>query len=112
MEAGPWRFALCRPQEQQVLLLGRQLVKGPSQVDLVAGRCQVHQLVQVLRGGPGSESAIEQRLGPVSDHLGWIEVINATETVTFRAGAVGAVEREGARLELGHIQPAVRARHR
>ena len=66
---------------------------------------------EVLRGRTRPEGAIQQRLGPVGDDLGRVEVVDAAQAVAFRTCAVGAVEGEAARLELGNVEPAIGARH-
>jgi len=49
MEPGAWRFALGRAVDQDVLLLGGQLLKRRLEIDLVPFGRQVNQLQQVLR---------------------------------------------------------------
>ncbi len=44
VEAGARRFALGRPVDQDVLLFGRQILKGLLEVDLVAFRSQMDEL--------------------------------------------------------------------
>ena len=78
---------------------------------LVALGGQVDQAEQVLRGGAGAESAVEQGLGPVGDDLGGVEIVERAEAVALRAGAEGGVEAEAAGLELGHVEAAVGAGH-
>ena len=92
VEAGARRFALGRPVDQDVLLLGRQVFEGRLEVDLVAFGGKVDELEQVLRGGAGAEAAVEQRLRPVGDDLGGVEVVERAEAVALRAGAEGGVE--------------------
>src|SRR5439155_25786541 len=55
------------------------------------------------------QSAFEQRLGPIIDHLRWIEIVLAAEPVTLGASAVGAVKRKGSRFQLRHVDSATRA---
>ncbi len=85
--------------------------KGTLEVDLVAVGSEVDELEQILRGGAGTEAAIEQRLGPVGDDLGGVEIVERAEAVALGAGAKGGVEGEAARLELGHVEAAVGAGH-
>ena len=111
MEAGARRFVLGRAVDQQMLLLDGQILEGRLQIDLVAVGGQIDQLEQILRGRAGAQ-AIEQRLRPVGDDLGGIEIVERTEAVALRAGAEVGVEAEAARLELGHVQAAIGAGHR
>ena len=62
VKAGARRFALGRAVDEDVLLLGRQVFKGLLRSMLVALGGKVDELEQILRGGAGAESAIEQRL--------------------------------------------------
>ena len=111
VEAGARRFALGRAVDQDVLLLGGQIFKGKLEVDLVALGGEVDQLEQILRGGAGAEAAVEQRLGPVGDDLGGVEIVERTEAVALRAGAEGGVEAEAAGLEFGDVEAAIGAGH-
>ena len=65
---------------------------------------------QILRCRARSQTAFEQRLGPVHDYLRGIEIITASQAMALGASAVGTIEREGTRLELGHIDAAIRTR--
>src|SRR6185437_3696007 len=67
---------------------------------------------QILRGRARAHGSIQQRLRPVRDRLGRIEVIDRTEAVALRTRAVGGVEAEAAGLQLGYVDAAVRAGHR
>ncbi len=111
VEAGAGRFALGRAVDQDVLLLGRQVLEGLLEVDVVAFGGKVDEAEQVLRGGAGAEAAVEQGLGPVGDDLGGVEIVERAEAVALRAGAEGGVEAEAARLEFGHVEAAVGAGH-
>ncbi len=111
MEAGARRFAFGRAVDQNVLLLRRQIFKGSLKVDLVAVGGELDELNEVLRRGAGAEAAIEQRLGPVGDDFGGVEVVERAEAVAVGAGAKGGVEGEAARLEFGHVEAAVGAGH-
>ncbi len=106
------RFALGRTIDKDVLLLGRQVLEGDRQIDLVAIGCELDEFEEILRGRARAQSAVEQRLVPVCDDFGWVEIVERAQTVTFRAGAKGGVEAEAARLQLGHVEAAVRAGHR
>ena len=77
----------------------RQLFEGLGQVDAgLSGEC-----LQLLLHLPGArawaQAAIEERLGGIHDHLGGVEGPFAAEAMTFLAGSVGTVERDG--LEAG-----------
>ena len=111
MEAGARRFALGRSINQNVLLFGRKIFKGKLEVDLVAVRGQLDQFEEVLRGRPRPQSAIQQRLVPVGDDFGGVEVVQGAQAVALRAGAEGGVEAEAARLQPGHVEAAVGAGH-
>jgi hypothetical protein len=111
VEAGARAFALGRPVDEDVLVLGGQVFKGELEVDLVALGGEMDELEEVLRGRAGAEAAIEQGLGPVGDDLGGVEVVERAEAVALGACAEGGVEGEAARLELGHVEAAVGAGH-
>ena len=57
----------------------------------------------------GPKAAFEERLGPIHDHLGRIEIVFRAEPVAFRACAVGRIEAERARLELRNGNAAIGA---
>ncbi len=78
---------------------------------LVAVGGQLDELEQVLRGGAGTQAAIEQGLGPVGDDLGGVQIVERAQAVALRAGAEGGVEAEAARLQFGHVEAAVGAGH-
>ncbi len=59
--------------------------------------------------GTWTETAIEERAGPVGDDLGRIEIVFRAETVARRARAVGRIEAERARLELRNGDAAIGA---
>ena len=63
------------------------------------------------RGGSRArpQAAIEQRLGPIHDDFAGIEIIFVAQAVALAAGAIHAVEAEGARLQLRHVDAAHRA---
>ena len=65
--------------------------------------------LQIGRAGTGAEAAFEQRLGPIHDHFGGIEIVFRAEAVAFGASAVGRIEAEGARLELRNGNAAIGA---
>ena len=84
------RFAV----EQQVLNLLRKLLEGRAQVNAIRIRRDLQHVNQILRRRARPQSALEQRLRPIGDHLGGIEIITAAETVTLGAGSIGAVKRK------------------
>ena len=61
MEAGARSLVLWRPVDQDVLVLDGQVFKRKLEVDLIAVGCEMNQLEQILRSGPRSEAAVEQR---------------------------------------------------
>ena len=69
------------------------------------GEC-LELLLHLPGARAGAQAAIEQRLGGIDDHLGGVEGPFAAEAVTFLAGSVGAVEGEGAGLQLGNAGAA------
>ena len=72
-------------------------------------RHDLQNVNQPLRRRTRPQSAIEQRLRPIGDHLRRIEIIAAAEAVTLGASSIHAVERKRARLELRHADAAIRA---
>ena len=111
VKAGARRFALGRAVDQQVLLARGQVFERSLEVDLVAVGGEMDELEQILRRGTGAEAAVEQRLRPVGDDLGGVEIVERAQAVALRAGAEGGVEAEAARLQLGHVEAAVGAGH-
>ncbi len=75
------RFAI----QQQVLNFVGKFFKRRSQVDAIRFRHQLQSMGQILRGRPGTETAIQQRLGPVHNHFRGIEIVAAAQSVAFRA---------------------------
>ena len=111
VKAGAGDFDLGRTIDEDVLLARRQILEGKLEVDLVAVGGHVDELEEVLRRGAGTESAIEQGLGPVGDDLGGVEIVERAEAVALGAGAEGGVEAEAARLQFGHVEAAIGASH-
>ncbi len=111
METGARSFAFWGSVDEDVLLLGRQVFEGGLEVDLVALGGEVDELEEVLRGRAGAEAAVEQRLGPVVDDFGGVEVVERAEAVALGAGAEGGVKGEAARFELGDVEAAIGAGH-
>src|SRR5579872_1444526 len=64
---------------------------------------------QILRRRSRPQSAVEQRLRPVTDHLRWIEIILTAQPVTLRARSIHTVKRKRPRLQLWHVDAAIRA---
>ena len=62
---------------------------------------------QVLRRRSRTETAIQQGLGPVGNHLCRIEIVLAAEPMALGAGSIHAVEGKRPRFELGHVNAAV-----
>ena len=89
--------------------LVRQLLEGSAEVESVCGRGDVQHVLQVLRSRSRSETTFQQRLGPVHDDLGGIELVPAPKAVALGASAIRAVEREGARFQLRHANTAIGA---
>ena len=101
-----------RTVDQNMLLLVRQLLERGLQVDLIPRRRNVNELDQILRSRSRPQSAIQQRLRPIRNHLGRVEIVKRPKPMALRASAKRRVEAETPRLQLGYIQTAVRASHR
>ena len=65
--------------------------------------------VQRKRHEPPANRAIGDRFGLVLDHEVWIDRADHAKAMASRAGTVGRVEGEAARLELGHRGAAIHA---
>ncbi len=111
MKAEPGTFGAGRPVQQQILMLLRQILERLLQIDLELFSCKLYRPQEILRGRARPKRPIQQRLGPVRDHTGGVEIEDGAQAVAGRAGAIRGVERERSRLQLGHIDPAVRAGH-
>ena len=85
-----------------------KLFKRFVQIDAVRRRRYLQSMNQSLRRRTRPESAIEQRLRPIGDHLRGIEIVAAAEAVALGASSIHAVERKRARLELRHADAAIR----
>ena len=105
VKAGARRFVLGRAVDQDVLMLRRQVFERRLQVDAVAVGGQVDEPEQVLRGGARAQPAIEQRLRPVGDDFGGIEIVERAEAVALGAGAKGGVEVKLRGSSLGTSRP-------
>ena len=82
-----------------------------SEVNLIAVCGQVNQFEQVLRCGAWTEASIEQRLRPIVDDLGRVEIVERAQAVAFRTCAERRVETEASRFKPGHIESTVRTCH-
>ena len=111
VKAGARGLVLGWAVYQQVLLAWGQLLERRLEVDLVANSREVDELEQILRCGTRAET-VQQRLRPVGDDLGGIEIVKRTEAVALRTGTKGGVEAEAARLQFGHVEAAVGTGHR
>ena len=111
VEAGAAGFGAGRAVEEEVLLLGGEVGEGLLEVDLVLFGGKLDEAQQVGGAGAGAHGSVEQRLGPVGDGLGGVEVVDAAEAVALGAGAVVGVEGEAARFEPGDVDAAVGAGH-
>src|SRR5580698_3169273 len=101
-------FAVRRIAVQnQVLRLARKLLEGRVQIELVGRSGQSHGALQVGGTRTGAEAAFKQRLGPIDDDLGGIEIVFRAEPVALLASAVGRIETERTRLELRNRNPAI-----
>ncbi len=85
--------------------------KGLLDVDLVFFGGELDEAQEVGGAAAGAHGSVEQRLGPVGDGLGGVEVVDAAEAVALGAGAVVGVEGEAAGLEAGDVDAAVGAGH-
>ncbi len=108
MKPGLAAFAVLAV-EQQVLDFLRKIFERRAEVDAVSVGHDLQLVDQILRRRARAQPAFEQRLRPVGDHLRGIEVVVAAQAVALRAGAIGAVEGERARLQLRHVDAAVGA---
>src|ERR1019366_9669584 len=97
--------------EEEGLLRFGELLERDFEVDLVLFGGELDEAEEIGRAGAGAHGSIEQRLGPVGDGLGGVEVVDAAEAVALGAGAVGGVEGEAAGLQAWDIDAAVRAGH-
>src|ERR1019366_834092 len=83
-------IALLRPVENQVLRFARQLLERRGQAESVSFCGQLQYVDEVLRRRAWSQSALQQRLRPVCDDLGRIEIVLAAQSVALRTRAVHA----------------------
>ena len=87
----------------------RKLFERRVEAEAVRIGGELQRALEHRGAGAGAEAAVEERARPVGDDSGGIEIVFRTETVAGRAGAVGRIEAEGARLELRNGDAAVRA---
>ncbi len=111
VEAGAAGFVARGAVEEEVLLLGGEVFEGLLDVDLVFFGGEFDEAEEIGGAGAGAHGAVEERLGPVGDGLGGVEVVDAAEAVALGAGAVVGVEGEAAGLEAGDVDAAVGAGH-
>ena len=83
-----FRFAI----EEQVLHFFRQLLERRFQINAISCRDDLDLINQILRSRARPERTVKQRLRPIINNFGGIEIIRAAEAVALRAGSVGAVE--------------------
>lgn len=87
------RGLLIREQDPVSRLPGKL---APGRVDVVAERRQdIPQVLAMPRRRPGRDGALADGEGIVRHHRAFGHVIDAAETVTFRAGAFCGIGREG-----------------
>src|SRR6185437_3394931 len=86
----------------EALLLGSEVVPRLIDGNLrgFGGADHLAMVRAILGGGPGGDGALIERLRLVGDDEVGIEVDSVAEALAARAGAVGIVEREEARLGL------------
>ena len=111
VEAGAAGLVSGRAVEEEVLLLGGEVFEGLLDVDLVFFGEQLDEAEEVGGAAAGAHGAVEERLGPVGDGLGGVEVVDAAEAVAVGASAVVGVEGEAAGFETGDVDAAVGAGH-
>ncbi len=100
-----------RAVQEQVLLVLRQVEPGLVEVDLVALGDRLRDLLVVARrpARPRQDRALVERERRVRHHEVRVDLHLRAEPGAARACAVRRVERERARLELRHREPAVQA---
>ena len=77
MEAGASGFAAGWAVEEEILLLGGEVLEGRLDVDLVFFSGELDEAQEVGRGGAGAHCSVEERLRPVGYCFGGIEVVDA-----------------------------------
>ena len=93
--------------EQKVLNLVGKFFERRRQIDAVRFGHQLQSVRQVLRRRARTQAAIEQRLRPIHNDFGGIEIVAAAQAVTLRTRAVRTVERKRARLQLRNADAAI-----
>ena len=111
VEAGAAGFVAVGAVEEEVLLLGGEVLEGLLDVDLVLVGGELDEAEEVGGAAAGAHGSVEEGLGPVGDGLGGVEVVDAAEAVALGAGAVVGVEGEAAGFEAGDVDAAVGAGH-
>ena len=97
------------PIEQQILLFLRQLFKRQTQIDFMRLRRNVNHMDQIRRRRPRPQPAVQQRLRPIVNDLGWIEIKLTAQAMAFRTRSIHAVKRKRSRFQLRNANPAIRA---
>ena len=104
--------AARRAVQHEVALFLRQLAERHRRVDRERPAEPLDQIRdEPLVAGPRRDRALLERLRLVGDDARRIEVVDRAESLTIRTGAVGRVEREGARRHLRNADAARRAGH-
>ena len=102
--------AVGRALEEQVALLGRQLAPRGVGVDVVTLDDGLEGLLHpARRQAERQQGALADGERVVGHHEIGVDLLRGAEPVAGGAGAVGVVEREDARLDLGHGDAAVQA---
>ena len=104
-------LVVARAEEEEALLVLRQLVPGPVEVDLVAVADRLDDGLVVARApnGPGDERAFADRDGRIGHEQVRVDALLRAEAHAARAGPVRRVEAEDARLELREPDPVLGA---
>ena len=99
--------------EDKVQLAGQQLAHRYVQGDVLLGRCRLQELAVVAIAGslvgPGLYGPLAQGLAAIGDDQVGFNLQLGAQAGTGGASAVGAVEREGARLDLGEADATMDA---
>src|SRR5579864_1127702 len=94
--------------QQEILNLFGEFFERRTQIDAIRRRNHLQLMDQILRRRPWAEPAVEQRLRPVADDFRRIEIVLAAQSMALGASPVEAVKRKRTRLELRHVDPAIR----
>ena len=96
--------------KQQVLDFLRQLFKRRAQINPISRAHDLHLTNQIRRRRPRPQPALQQRLRPVVDHLRGIKIVLAAQPMALRTRPIRAIKRKRPRLQLRHVNPAIRTR--